>query len=348
MSRPSSSLPQIIRGRSFSNWIDYNGNRVADHQLSIDKNKFVRIEVDALRVAPESCLIYVNRDQPVTKHTMRVGLSLVPWENDDEYTRAHTRIGFVVEQAGQRFFTRPYAWPHQSQGPISIALDSCQTTSSWRSRPGPNESSSSFSFSFSSSSSFVFEPGTPLHFGFYLCYWPDSTAAAISCETLSSKQLLTFQFNFYLSVEDLQIDGWDVIREDRFDDRSRWLNWKGERLDRDYNMRSDSPQQFKIGAHCLASVPVLLCLLLLQIFSCWIDHHHHHQLGICKNKLLQLFKTYHTHTHMWVRGGTDSEGRGAGKKGKERGRRESRKDKWGKESKGCKERDRQGERQKRE
>ncbi len=122
----------LVEDFFFKNWIDYNGNIVADHQLGIDKNKFsFKIEADALRAAPESCFIYINRDRPFVKHSFRIELSLLPGKTD-EHTRAHTRLGFVVEQSGQRFFTKPYVW----SPPISITLDSCQTTSSWRSRPG--------------------------------------------------------------------------------------------------------------------------------------------------------------------------------------------------------------------
>ncbi len=214
-----------------------------------------KIEADDLR---KSCLICVNRGQPVVQHSFRVLLNLsVPWEND-EYTRAHTRIGFVVEQAGQYFFTKTSAWPHQLcagdddsdyRPRLSVICDSCQT-SAWHSRPELTLKKDESSSSSTSSSSFVFEPGTRLHFGFYLCYWPNAGPSETSS---SSPQFLEFQFDF--SVKDLQLDGWDVIKEDRFDDRSRWLNWKGERLDKDYNLRSITPQQFEISEHCLASIP---------------------------------------------------------------------------------------------
>ncbi len=244
------------RDRDFCshNWINCDGSKV---NLRRRSNNFV-IEAEALRAAPESCLIYVNRDQSVVQHSFRVQLSLSfpSREVVDEYTRAHSRIGFVVEQAGQRFFTKPYAWPHRTNTfrdpKLSIICDSCQTTSAWRSRPGLSLQSNE---SPSTSSSFVFELGTPLHFGCYICYWPNSTAAAaavVPAQTPSSSPML-LKFGFDLSIEELQIDGWNIVMEDRFDDRSRWLNCKGERLDRDYNLRSDTPQQFEISAHCLAS-----------------------------------------------------------------------------------------------
>ncbi len=219
---------------AIDNWINYEGDKV---YLKWRSDNF-KIEAGALRASPESCLIYVNRGQSVVQ-PFRVKLKFsLPWEVD-EYTRAHSRIGFVMEQAGQRFFTEPSAWPHRTNAfdaspSLSVICDSCQTTCSWRSRPGlslqSNEPSSS------SSPSFVFEPGTPLHFGCYLCYWPISTDAA-----LPLPQLLTFQFEF--SVDELQIDGWDVIMENRFDDLSRWFNSKFEKNN---NLSAPSPQQLEI------------------------------------------------------------------------------------------------------
>ncbi len=246
------SLPELC------NWINYDGDKVDLKR----RNDNFEIEADALRASPESCLIYVKRDQrPIVQHSFRVLLKFSLPREVDEYTRAHSRIGFVVEQAGQRFFTKPYAWPpHRSIffGPspeLSVICDSCRTTSAWHSRPGLSFQSNGSSSS-STSSSFVFEPGTRLHFGCYICYWPNTntnSGAAVPSETsFSSLQLLKFHFQF--NIDELQIDGWDVVREDQFDDLSRWLSWKGERLDRDYNLSSITPQQFEIGAHYLASI----------------------------------------------------------------------------------------------